>query len=257
DADTTHGKDLLDRAVAGLNEERADLLTILGRQLMVTFWEKLVQPQIFLTMVCRFPRFESLVHHGSWRHAIANGQFLLFRREIYDAFGGHKAVKDEVAEDLALAQIVKREGYALRIRSALSDFSTRMYRSLPHLIEGWSKNIVQGGLQTFPPALRPFIPPLSLATGVGLWVVPPVVLLLGLAGVVGDPWLAWASLVCATSVALWAYFSRRMGAPVGYGFLYPLGALIGSYIFVRSWSRGRRVVWKGRSYELPHTSTRA
>ena len=257
DADTTHGRDLLSRAVAGLHEERADLITILGRQLMVTFWEKLVQPQIFLAMVCRFPRFESLVHHGSWRHAIANGQFLLFRREVYSAFGGHEAVKDEVAEDLALAQVVKRDGYALRIRSALDDFSTRMYRSLSHLIEGWSKNIVQGGLQTFPPGIRPFIPPLSFAAGVGLWLVPPLVLLLGLTGVAGEARLAWSSYVCGISVVLWANFSHRMGAPAGYGLLYPLGAFIGSYIFARSWSRGSRVVWKGRSYELPHTSTRA
>jgi hypothetical protein len=171
--------------------------------------------------------------------------------------GGHEAVRDEVVEDLALAQHVKRAGYALRIRSAEADLATRMYRSLPHLVEGWSKNIVMGGLQTFPPLLRPLIAPLSLATGVVLWLVPPALLVLALAGEVGPGWLGWSATVCFVSVVLFALFTRRMGAPAAYGLLYPLGALVGMYIFLRSWIRGRRVVWKGRSYQLPPVSERA
>jgi hypothetical protein len=224
---------------------------------MVTFWEKLVQPQVFLPMLCRYPRIESSARHGGWRGAIANGQFLLFRRDAYDAFGGHEAVRDEVAEDLVLAQIVKREGHTLRIRGAIDDLATRMYRSLPHLVEGWSKNITQGGLQTFPPVLRPFVAPLSLVTGLGLWFAPPVGLVASLLGWTGPAWLLWSAVSCLISVVLWAYFSRRMGAPWVYGLLYPLGAMVGVFIFVRSWSRGRRVVWKGRSYELPPVSERA
>ena len=257
DADTVHGSGLLSRAVAGLAQERADLLTIVGRQIMETFWERLVQPQVFLTMVVRFPRFEHIARNDRWRDAIANGQFLLFRREAYKAIGGHEAVRDEVVEDLALAQHVKRRGHALRIRRAEADLATRMYRSLPHLVEGWSKNIVMGGLQTFSPPLRPLIAPLSLASGVGLWLVPPVVLVLALAGVVGPGWLAWSASVCGLSVLLFTLFTRRMGAPAAYGLLYPLGALVGTYIFLRSWIRGRRVVWKGRSYRLPPVSERA
>jgi chlorobactene glucosyltransferase len=257
DADTVHGPDLLSRAVAGLEEDGADLFTVLGRQVMETFWEKLVQPQIFFTMTLRFPRFESLARNDRWREAIANGQFMLFRREAYDHIGGHEAVKDEVAEDLVLAQVVKRAGYALRIRGAQEELATRMYRSLPHLVEGWSKNIVMGGLQTMPRALRPFVPPVAFLGGVGLWLVPPVMLAVSLAGFAGPAWLTWSATVCGISVLIWAHFMSRMDAPVSYAPLYPLGALVGSYIFLRSWSRGRHVVWKGRSYELPPTSERA
>jgi chlorobactene glucosyltransferase len=256
DADTIHGPRLLGRAVAGLAEERADLLTLLGRQLMVTFWEKLVQPQVFLTMVLRFPRFETLARNSRWRDAIANGQFLLFRREVYDSFGGHLAVKDEVVEDLALAQVVKRTGHVLRIRGASTDLSTRMYRSLAHLVEGWSKNIIQGGLQTTPPWIRPLVAPFSLAAGVGLWLLPPAILLLSAVGLAGSQWLLWSATACGISVVLWAHFMRRMGAPASHAPLYPLGALVGTYIFLRSWIGGRNVVWKGRSYELPPLSDR-
>jgi chlorobactene glucosyltransferase len=251
DADTIHEPTLLARAVLGLVEERADLLTVVGRQLMVTFWEKLVQPQVFLTMIIRFPRFESLGKSGRWRDAIANGQFMLFRRESYEAIGGHEAVKDEVVEDLVLAQIVKRAGLALRIRGAEDVLATRMYRSLSHLIEGWSKNIVMGGLRSMPPWIRPFVAPGSLAGGLGLWIFPPAMLVVGLVGLVGPGWQAWAAATYSVSVVLWALFMGRMGAPWWYAPLYPLGAAVGVLIFVKSWIGGRRVVWKGRRYELP------
>ena len=254
DADTRHGPDLLARAVAGLREEEADLLTLVGKQLMESFWERLVQPQIFMLMLFRFPRFERTAKSRSWRDGIANGQYLLFQRVAYDAIGGHESVKDEVVEDLVLAQRVKRAGLRLRIRGAQDDLATRMYRSLGHLVEGWSKNIVLGGLRSLPPWLRPVMPPVSLAVGVGLWLVPPLTLVAALGGTGDASLLLWSAAVSALSVVLWAVFTRQMGAPAAYGLLYPLGAAVGAYIFMRSWARGRRVEWKGRRYTLPHAS---
>jgi len=265
DADTTHGPTLMGRSGAGLEEEGADLLTVAGQQLMETFWERLVQPQIFLLMLIRFPDFERVARNGRWRDAIANGQFLLFRRSAYEGIGGHVAVKDEVAEDLALAQHVKRAGFQLRVRSARTDLATRMYRSLGQLIEGWSKNIVMGGLQAFPAWFRPVVPPISVIGGFVLWLAAPLVLFvagtgLGAGTVPADVVHAavrWAATVYVLSAALWAYFSREMGAPFYYGLLYPLGALVGSYIFLRAWIRGRTVEWKGRIYRLRPLAERA
>lgn len=263
DADTTHGEALMARAVRGREEEQADLLTLVGTQLMESFWERLVQPQIFLVMLMRFPDFERIAGKPRWRDAVANGQYLLFTRAAYDAIGGHRAVADEVVEDLALAQHVKRAGLDLRIRSARDDLTTRMYRSLNELVEGWSKNIVVGGLQSVPRWMRGVITPVSLASGVALWLVPPAVLVVsaGMAAgsadapLVGDL-LVWSGWVCAVSALLWTYFTRRMGAPALYGLLYPLGAAIGTYIFARSWMGGRNVRWKGRSYRLRPVSER-
>ena len=52
-------------------------------------------------------------------------------------------------------------------------------------------------------------------------------------------------------------FTHQMGGPRAYGLLYPLGALVGAYIFARSWTRGRTVEWKGRRYTVPAASERA
>lgn len=257
DADTTHHPDLLARAVAGLREERADLLTVVGRQLMETFWERLVQPQIFLVMLFRFPDFERTAKNRRWRDAIANGQFLLFTRRAYAAIGGHEAVRDEVVEDLAIAQRVKRGGLALRIRGAESLLATRMYRSLSELVAGWSKNLVIGGLQSLPRAIRPFVAPASLLSGVALWIAPPVLLGAALVGALPGAFVAWGATVCALSAFTFALFTRQMGGPWAYGLLYPLGAAVGAYIFLRSWRGGRKVEWKGRRYTLPAPSERA
>jgi chlorobactene glucosyltransferase len=46
---------------------------------------------------------------------VANGQFLLFRRESYNRIGGHEAVRDRMAEDVALARaIAGRIGNGMR-----------------------------------------------------------------------------------------------------------------------------------------------
>jgi len=253
DADTTHGSALMARAVAGLREEKADLLTLIGQQLMETFWERLVQPQVFLLMLLRFPDFERAVKNHRWRDAIANGQYLLFTRSCYETLGGHEAVKGEVVEDLVLAQLVKRAERQLRIRSAEIDFATRMYRSLPDLIAGWSKNLLIGGFQSMPKPVRPLVAPVALMSGIALWLAPPLTLVISLgawAGGTSNAFLLWSATVCGLSVALWSFFARQMRVPAIYGLLYPLGAAIGTYIFFRSWAQGRNVRWKGRAYRV-------
>ncbi|HSG46893.1 MAG TPA: glycosyltransferase family 2 protein, partial [Longimicrobiales bacterium] len=254
DADTVHGPDLLERAVAAMEDDEADVVTVAGRQLMGSFWERLVQPQVFLTMVFRFYDAEKTVRSGRWRDAIANGQFLMFKRATYQAIGGHESVKDEVVEDQMLAQRVMRDGHRLSLRLAETAFATRMYRSLGELVAGWSKNIFIAGLHTVPPRLRPFVAPVSVLVGGGLWLAPPVALLLSLAGVGGGGLLWWSGTAVALSAVFWMLFTVRMGAPFYYGLLYPLGAAVGMHIFLRSWRRGRNVEWKGRAYVVKNVA---
>lgn len=281
DADTTHEPDLLERAIRGAEEDGADLFTVVGKQLMESFWERMVQPQIFLTMLFRFPNFERTARNRRWRDAIANGQFMLFSRSAYDAIGGHECVRDEVVEDLALAQHVKRAGLQLRVRSAETALATRMYRSLGDLLEGWTKNIVLGGQQSLPAVLRPIAAPAAFFSGVVIWLTAPAVLLLWTMGGAfsfggvdlavegtalatdaaavgsGGALLTWALVVYLLNTITWGYFAVRMGVAAGYAPLHPLGAGVTAWIFLRAWRRGRRVVWKGREYMVPEMSERA
>lgn len=251
DADTTHHPELLSRAVADLQSGGADALTMMGRQLMLTFWEKVVQPQIFFTLSLGFPDLRTPLPAKRWRRAIANGQYIMIHRAAYDEVGGHVAVKGEVVEDQRLAQILCKAGKRLDLRMAEDHFATRMYSSLPEMIEGWSKNMALASRQAFDSWFAPVALPSLIATVVLLWIVPPVVVVLDLAGFsVGIP-PGVAQAVTVGSALFWVACSWRFGAPPLFGLLYPLGAVVEAYIFTRSFVRGRRVEWKGRTYVVP------
>jgi chlorobactene glucosyltransferase len=249
DADTRHEPELLGRAVGVLGHERADLVTVAPHQRCVTFWERLVMPQIWLLLGLRYhPREVNRARRE--RDVIANGQFILTTREAYDAVGTHAAVRHEVAEDLALAQAYLRHGRRIHFAFAERLMETRMYQSLPQLVEGWSKNVYLGGRRSFPqePARRALVPAMLLAA-MGFWLLPPLGLLVDTLGVdVGA--LAQPALVAAgLSVLFWGLISYGMKIPVVYGLLYPLGTLMAIYIVLRSTWRGeRRVEWRGRVY---------
>jgi chlorobactene glucosyltransferase len=249
DADTVHEADLLGRAVQGLLREEADALTVLGRQLMESFWERLVQPQFFMLLAFRFPRTGVPKRPKQWKDAIANGQYILFHREVYDALGGHEAVKGEVVEDMRLAQLLVQAGQRLVVREG-QGLKTRMYRSLGGLVEGWSKNVTTGALQTTPVWLLGLVLPLSFLLGLILWLLPPAVLVWSaLAGGGGIPF-AFGATITGSSVIFWGLATAIMRGNPLYGFLYPVGALLSAYIFLRSWIRGNRIQWKGREYTM-------
>jgi chlorobactene glucosyltransferase len=253
DADTTHEPELLTRAVGALREERAELLTVSPRQRCETFWERVVMPQIWLLLGIRY--HPSKVNAANReRDVIANGQFILMRRDSYQAVGTHEAVRLEIAEDLALAQAFLRAGRKLYFVFAESLMETRMYRSLPDLVEGWSKNVYLGGRRSFPnEPLRRALVPVMLAAGLGFWLIPPLAML------VGGPTSRLApaaGLATVLSALFWMLISYGMRIPVFYGLLYPLGALVALYIAARSTWRGeKRVEWRGRRYGGQGTAT--
>ena len=250
DADTVHAPELLGRAVAGLAEDQGDALTLLGRQIMDTFWERLVQTHMMAAFVFRFPNPGKPRPPARWRDAIANGQFILFDRRVYEKIGGHEAVKGEVVEDQRLAQILCRSGKRLAVREGEAVLATRMYRSLDELIEGWSKNLALAARQALPSWAGPIAMPTAILVGVAIWIVPPVVLLLSLAGAVPNTWWIWSTSITGFSVLAWSLVARRLGAPLWTGLFYPLAAGVVNYIFLRSWIRGGHVEWKGREYRV-------
>jgi chlorobactene glucosyltransferase len=255
DADTVHEPDLLGRAVAGLLTEEADVLTLMGRQVMGSFWERILQPQFFFLLAFRFPRSGTPRKPQQWRHAIANGQYLLFRRETYEAIGGHSAVKGEVVEDMRMAQLLVQDGRHLMVRAGRG-LQTRMYRSLGGLVEGWSKNIATGALQATPGWLAPFILPFSALAGTFLWLLPPAVLAWALISGAGGTPLHVGLLTTSFGALFWGLGSALMGGNPLYGLLYPLGSVLAGYIFMLSWVRGGRIQWRGRRYLMSREARR-
>lgn len=248
DADTKHEPALFGHAVGALRRERAALLSVLPFQRCVTFWERVIMPQIWFLLGVRF-RPSRVNRATRARDVIANGQFILVTRDAYDAVGTHEAVRSDVAEDLALAQRFFQAGRKVYVAHADDVMETRMYRSLPHLIEGWSKNVYLGGRQSFPdePVLRALVPLLLIMVPL-FWLTPLAALAVGIV----EHWDALTTAALAAiglSMVLWGTLSHLMRIPRWYGLVYPLGALALLHIFTRSLWRGtRRVEWRGRTY---------
>lgn len=242
DADTWQDTDLIARAVTALRNEHVDLLSVLPRQEMESFWERLVQPHVFFALQARVGELRHVNRTRTVWNAIANGQFILTNRVAYESIGTHAAVRDTVAEDVALAQTYVRSGRDIFLLHAEEFMRTRMYRSLREIVEGWSKNLALGAPLMMPPLplvrrLLPYVMWLPVLA----WIGPPLA------------WLAFrwdfTLLAMAASLLTWVEVYRREGAPVWYALLYPFGASVVAYIILRSAWRGRRFVeWKGRVY---------
>src|SRR5438876_7421460 len=131
DGDSVHATDSLTRAVNYLQSENADLVTLAPATILRSFWEKLLQPPIFLLIMILVGG--RLVNDDRRGNAIGNGQYMLFRRTAYENVGGHAAVRDKIVEDYTLARLLKRGGGRLRFVTAQDALGVRMYASLAEI----------------------------------------------------------------------------------------------------------------------------
>lgn len=250
DADTEHAPDLIPRAVSAMRARSLGLLTVAGRQELVGFWERVVQPQVFGLIALRYGGVRAINRSPRPVDKIANGQLMIFEREGYDAIGGHAAVRGKVAEDLALAQRAFAAGLRTEIVLGVHQLATRMYASLGEIVRGWMKNIYAGALDATPLGApgRVLLPAMLLAPLVAT-LAPVVVLVLAMLGLAGGALLTWALLCTAITLLWWAvvYAAAQRISPV-WALAYPIGAAVVMYIVVRAVRRGRRVEWKGREY---------
>ncbi len=139
DADTFHHPGSLARALAEATQQNAALLSYSPEQEVYGFWEQAVMPVVFAELAATYSMSD--VSDPASAAAAANGQYLLIRRDVYDAVGGHRAVATELLEDVALARRVKQAGHRIQFRYAPDAVRTRMYRCFAQLKEGWIKNL--------------------------------------------------------------------------------------------------------------------
>jgi chlorobactene glucosyltransferase len=252
DADTFLSPTALSSCHAQAIETGADMFTIMTFQMMGSFWEKVVLPLVMTALSVGFsPR---KVNDPKRRDAIANGQFILIRRSVYDAIGGHESVKDQIVEDKAISEQVKWNGHRLIVADGHAVARTRMYTSLPEMWEGWTKNIYlglrdQAGLLYL--GIFGAIVALLAALFLPVWPLLAIYWLLNDGG-----WMA--GIVLLESLVFWGYLinvrarvARAMEIPPWYALTTPLGAAVFAGMMITSAFRvisGKGVAWKGRHY---------
>jgi chlorobactene glucosyltransferase len=249
DADTFAAPELISSAYAAAIRHNADLFTILTDQDLGSFWEKVVLPLVFVGLSFGFPADK--INDSNAPDAIANGQFILIKQEVYQAIGGHAAVKDRIDEDKAIAEVVKGAGCRLVLADGRRLAKTRMYTSLPEMWEGWTKNIFLGlrdrlGLLTFGAAVA-----LLGALALPLWLIGGILWAasgggIGAIALVFEAVLVWGYLIYWRVRA-----ARSFAISPWYAITLPLGAAIfAAMMFASAYKvlSGRGVTWKGRRY---------
>ena len=252
DADTFLSPATLSSCYVKAIETGADMFTIMTFQVIGSFWEKVVMPLVMTALSVGFsPR---KVNDPKRKDAIANGQFILMKRSVYDAIGGHESVRDQIVEDKAISEQVKWNGYRLIVADGAKVARTRMYTSLPEMWEGWTKNIYLG-LREQSALMWLGVFGAFLAVLASLFL--PVWPLLGIIWYVnGGEWMSIT--VILESILMWAFLiyvrvrvAQRMEISAWYAWTTPLGAAVfGAMMFASAWKVISRkgVVWKGRVY---------
>jgi cellulose synthase/poly-beta-1,6-N-acetylglucosamine synthase-like glycosyltransferase len=138
DADTRHSKDSIEQGLREARENEAAMLSYSPMQEVHSFAERALMPVIFAELAKTYRPREVSDPRSSV--AAANGQYLLVRRDAYDAVGGHAAMAQAILEDVELAKRLKHAGYKLQFRQS-GAVRTRMYRTFEQLWEGWTKNL--------------------------------------------------------------------------------------------------------------------
>jgi chlorobactene glucosyltransferase len=247
DADMIFDSAALRTAVDHVLENEGDALTLIPRFETGSFWERVMIPTwewVFLMFAVFFR-----IHDPKSDRAAGIGGFFLLRRTVLDRVGGYEGLKDEVMEDLRLAERIKRSGSRLLIERAPALMRTRMYRTFGEMWECSTKNWFSGVNFSFV---------FALFCVVSMYVVAVVPALIGVGSLLmmtlgRGSQLSWifapAALAWLLQVLVLAIVSKRSGVSPAYAVTAPLGlALIYAMLFDSSVriTTGRGVTWKGR-----------
>lgn len=209
--------------------------------------ERLAVPLTHFSVLCLLP-IRLVAGNPSPKFSAANGQFLFFRRDIYQRMGGHASVQREILEDVAIGRATKRAGARMLLVDGSDRILTHMYHNAREVWQGFSKNLF--GFFNHNLAIG------MLAIGlVTAWYILPPIWVMG--SIVTGKYTWWGFglplLQYALAVAARRLQAGRFGFPKWDGLLHPLSAILFVAILVNSirWQlTGRGALWKGRRYHL-------
>jgi len=139
DADTFHYPGSLAASVQEAESRKVDLLSYSPEQETKSWWELAVMPLVFADLVRTYS--SEKINDPADPTVAANGQYILVRREVYEALGGHSVLPLNVLEDIELAKIFKVSGHRICFGYGAGRVRTRMYRNFSAMWEGWSKGL--------------------------------------------------------------------------------------------------------------------
>jgi cellulose synthase/poly-beta-1,6-N-acetylglucosamine synthase-like glycosyltransferase len=259
DADTFHDPALISRAVEYALDHDIDLLSLVPHNVLVSFWEKVIQPIPLGILPAISPLAK--VNKPNSKVVVAFGPFMLIKRPVFTKIGGYETIRNRIADDAEMAKLVKNSGYKVGLANAQTMMHIRMYENFSQIWEGWSKNIFLGLVQKREinsKLLRLFVALVGAGIIFGLMIFPLCVTIITLLVTLVTHAPQWqlvflfALFIFLLSIVLQSIIQKtyRYGNPL-YALLAFLGGLIIIGIFLNSAKKtmsGTGVTWKGRIY---------
>jgi chlorobactene glucosyltransferase len=254
DADTWHASNALQSALASALETGSDLYSLGTGQVLPGFWEKVMMPMAYIGISMMYPIKK--INDPMSPVALANGQYILICRAVYDLIGGYARpeLRNTLLDDRDLALTVKQQGFRLRLEDGRDLVQVQMYRGLREAWQGWRKNAFLGS--------RGGIAFLLLQL-IGLPIVAIAPFFLPLVALISGRVRALRKLIAPSEVGaatllelgpLLAYhisIDKELKVPWYFAFGYPLAAALFEGILAQSAWRvlmRKGVDWRGRQY---------
>lgn len=232
DADVRISKTTIGKAIHQAEMKGLGLLSVFPKQSMLTMAEELTVPMMNYILLTLLPLI--MVNKSSFVSlSAANGQFMLFRSDIYRRILPHREMKDKRAEDIEISKLYKKNRIKTACLAARPDISCRMYTGFDEAINGFSKNVIMffGG---------------SFMLAILFWIITtlgfvPVLLTSGMTGL---------AIYLASVAAIRIFVSITSSQPVlkNVIFHFPQQFLLGIIILRAARNKLRRqYTWKGRN----------
>jgi len=245
DADMIFEKEALRTAVA--QAQNADAISLIPYFETGSFWERvMIQTWAWVTLMFTIAyRIDNPKSSG----ALGIGGFFLMRRSALARIGGYEALKNEVVEDIRLAEMIKRSGGLMLTVQAPNLLRTRMYSNFGEIWESCTRTWFSGMKFSLPFALVCVLsvyviavapPALAAISGIGLisgidstlwqWFIPAAL-----------AWLMQVAVLMMSGLKSRVAPVYALTAPLGLALLYTM--LLDSGVRIRT---RKGVTWKGR-----------
>ncbi len=141
DADILHAPTCFATAMVEMERHGLDFLSLFPLMHCVSLWENVNVPALeggmalFATPAIDDPKSAD---------ALAAGAFMMVRTSVFQAVGGFTRIRGEMLDDVALAKLIKLNGYRTGFHAAPELLQVRLYKGNSHAFWGMTKNVLQG-----------------------------------------------------------------------------------------------------------------
>ncbi len=239
DADVVFAPPAISRAMAGVLQEKADMLCVFPCLELKSVGEKLFALGFIQLFFAAFRPHRVMEKRA--RAYVGVGAFNLIRRSLYERVGGHRSLRLTVVDDVALGKLAKIAGGKIAVYSSRDFVRVHWQEGLLGSIRGVEKNAFAGLNYSWIRTLG------ACAVVLSLWWLP----WFGLAAVRGANLLALSAL--SLQLLLGSGAAIALGLAPAWGVFAPVSVTLCVFALLRSavlTTVRRGVVWRGTSYPL-------